>query len=147
MKKKAFTLIEILLVVAIICLLSSLTVPIYQSFQVATSRQTFSTELISNLRRVQLKCLSSSEDSNWGINLGTTSQNVTIFKGSDFSSRDQAYDEIINIPPTVSLTDTFNHQIIYSKLTGLPNASGTITLHDTNNQNQEIIINPQGTVN
>jgi len=135
---------EMILVLALIGLLGTLTVPFYQSFQITTARQTFCSELIASLHRVKLKALSAEADDSWSLAIGAN-QDITIFKGGDFQTRDQAYDEITDIPTVVTIESSFS-QITFSKVSGLPNTNGTITLSDRNGRSQIITINPQGTV-
>ncbi|TSC94702.1 MAG: Uncharacterized protein Athens101428_217 [Candidatus Berkelbacteria bacterium Athens1014_28] len=142
--KKAFTLIELILVIAIIGLMGSLTVPMYQSFQVTTIRVTFCNEFIGQLHRVKLKAQSLEYDDSWSIAIGS-GQNVTIFKGSDFQNRDQSKDETIKIPTGFSVQAPAN-EITFSKLYGIPNITGEILIIDSNNHSQAITINSQGTI-
>ena len=144
MRKKAFTIIELILVFAVIGLLGTLTVPMYQSFQITTTRQTFTSELIANLHRAKLKALSAENDDSWSLAINVNKK-ITIFKGVDFQNREQSYDEATDIPTGVTIESQFS-QIIFSKVSGLPNTNGTITLTDSTGQSQIITINPQGTV-
>jgi len=142
--KKGFTLIEMVLVIAIIGLLGALTVPLYQSFQVVTNRQSITSELVASLRRAKLKAIAADSDSSWGVAIGAN-QKITIFKGADFQNRDQNFDEVADIPANVSIESTIS-QIIFSKESGIPDTSGPVTLRDATGQSQDLTITPQGTV-
>ena len=135
---------EIVLVIALIGALGALTVPFYQSFQIITNRQTFSNEFVASLRRAKLKALSAENDSNWSVAIGIN-QKITIFKGSDFQNRDPNFDETFDIPAGVSIESPIS-QLVFSKLSGVPDTSGTVILKDTTGQSQSITITPQGTV-
>ncbi len=143
MKKKAFTLIEMLLVIAIIGLLGTITIPFYQRLQITTQRQTFSNQLISELRHAKLMAISANNDQSWGLNINQNQ--ATLFMGNDFANRDQTFDESVVVPSNVTVGGSIN-QVIFAKQSGLPNVSGIITVSDTNGQTQSIAINSQGTV-
>lgn len=145
--KRAFTLIEMLLVLSIIGLLSAVTIPFYQSMQIDTQRETVGNELIANLHRAKLKAIASVDDQSWGINIKEDNQ-IIMFKGSDFLGRDTVFDETIVVPSniTVGKGPSDITQIIFNKFTGLPSASGIITISDVTGQSKEITITQQGTV-
>jgi len=136
-----------LLVIALFALMSAITIPFYQSMQISTQRETVKNELIANLHRAKLKAIASIDDESWGINIGVDNQ-ITMFKGSNFEARDTVYDETINVPANITVGKEANNlsQIIFNKFTGLPSASGIITLKDVTGQSQNITITQQGTV-
>jgi Tfp pilus assembly protein FimT len=136
-----------LLVLSIIGLLSAVTIPFYQSMQIDTQRETVGNELIANLHRAKLKAIASVDDQSWGINIKEDNQ-IIMFKGSDFLGRDTVFDETIVVPSniTVGKGPSDITQIIFNKFTGLPSASGIITISDVTGQSKEITITQQGTV-
>ena len=141
--KRAFTLLEMFLVIALIGLLGAITIPFYQSLQINTQRETLSNELISSLHRAKLKAISAVDDQSWGVNLSQSQ--IIIFRGADFLNRDQNYDEIIEMPKNVSISGPVT-EIVFNKFTGLPTASGTISVSDTTGKSQDITVTIQGTV-
>lgn len=143
MKKKAFTLLELILVIALIGLLGAITVPFYQSMQITTQRKTLTSEIVSNLRQTKMKSVSAVDDQSWGMNIADNE--IRVFRGADFENRDQAYDEVLSVPPTITLGGSLN-QIIFNKFSGLPNSSGTITVSDNSGQIQTISVSIQGIV-
>jgi prepilin-type N-terminal cleavage/methylation domain-containing protein len=142
MGKRAFTLLELMLVMTLIGLLGMITVPFYQSLQVSTQRETMVNEIIINLHRTKLKAVAAVDDQSWGLNIG---DQITIFRGTDFQNRNQNYDEILEVPPTLNISGSLD-QIVFNKFTGLPNSAGTIIISDTNGRSQNINISIQGTV-
>ena len=144
MKKPGFTLIEILLAIAIIVLLAALSVPFYTSTLVSTQSKDTTIEIVQSLRRAKIKALAAVADDNWGVAVGRDDK-ITLFKGSSYVSRDQNLDEAFALPPSITSFDGLS-EIIFLKSTGNPNTIGDITFIDSNNQSHKISINPEGTI-
>ena len=71
---KAFTLIELLIVIAIVMILGALSVPFFQSFQVSSELYTFTDEVTRMLRYVQASAISGQSDGSWGIKFDEASR-------------------------------------------------------------------------
>lgn len=141
--KKGFTLVEMLLVVAVVAALAGISAPIYQSFQVKNDLDVAANNAAQMLRRAQLLAQTVDGDSMWGVK--AQSGSLVLFKGTSFSSgRDAAYDEIFDLPSAISpsAVTEFN----FNKLTGLPTAGGTLTLTSNNGDVRNIIVNAKGMV-
>ncbi|MEK7607276.1 MAG: type II secretion system protein [Patescibacteria group bacterium] len=135
-----FTLLEVLLSVAILSLLAGIGAPIFQSFQTRNALDITATEIAQNIRRAQALSRASEGDTTWGAFI--QNGQVTLFKGASFATRDTDYDETIDL--SSSITPSGVSEIVFSKLTGLPSATGTITLTSNTNETRNIIINAQG---
>ena len=112
-EQKGFTLIEVVLSVAIISLLASFSIPVYQSFQIKNGVDVAAMTVAQTLRRAQLLSQSMEEDDGWGVTVAAGS--VTLFKGTSVGSE---YDEVFTISNgiTVGGVTTF----VFSKATGIP---------------------------
>lgn len=138
-----FTLIEILLSVAIISIVASLSLPILSSFNDRNDLDITAQGIASGLRRAQTYARGVNGDSQWGVRVQSGS--ATVFKGSSYGTRDTAYDETTTIPAL--LTPTGLSDVVFSKLEGAPSQTGTITLTNTNtNETRAITINAEGMV-
>ncbi len=137
---RGFTLIEILLSVALIAMLAGLSLPLYASFQNRNQLDLNTTAVVEMLRRAQLYSRSVNGDSQWGVNIQAGA--VTLFKGSSFASRDTSYDEALSLSESTSGLS----EIVYSKLSGTPNTTGNIVLTSVNNETRTVAINAKGTV-
>ena len=92
---KAFTLIEILLVVIILAVLTGSAIPISINFYKTQQLDVNVKGVVQSLRRAQLKAMSIESDSIFGVYL--TDDNYTLFKGSSFDARDISYDEVFDL--------------------------------------------------
>lgn len=136
-----FTLIEIVLSFSIIVLIFGIATPIYQDYQIRNGIDTTVNVIVENLRRSQTLSEAVDGDSTWGVNVAGS--NITLFKGLSFASRDTTFDDISDIPVTMSATGLT--EIVFSKLTGLPNTVGVLNLSTTGNV-RTISINEKGTL-
>ncbi len=141
--QKGFTLLEILLSVALIALLSGLSVPVYQSFQVKNDLDIASNTIAQSARRAQVLAQAVDGDTTWGVHIQSGS--ITIFKGGSYAGRDTNYDEDFEMP--TSITPSGLQEVIFSKLYGEPQATGTVTLTTSTNETANLILNEKGMVN
>ncbi len=137
-----FTLTEILVSVSLIAIAGVILVPLYQSFEQKNQLDLVTLSLAQNFRRSQILAQSVSGDSSWGVKIGTTT--ATIFKGSSFITRDPSFDETYEFSPTITATGT--SEIIFSKLYGLPQPTGTLTLTNSNLDSRNLLIGEKGTI-
>jgi len=142
MKPKAFTLVEMLLSIAVIVVLTAIMAPIFVSFQTRNNVDIAAMALVRSLRRAEELSRNGEADSSWGVNV--TSSSIIVFKGSSYAARDVNLDEIFTIPSNISFTGTSS--MVFSKLYGLPAASSTITLTSVNNESRTVTINTKGLV-
>jgi type II secretory pathway pseudopilin PulG len=143
MNLKSFTLLELLLGVAIVTTLFGLSIPFYRNFQTNSDFERASSDIRQNLYRAQNLSKSASLDSEWAIDISGNS--VTIFKGSVFVTRDQTYDEITKIPSTIQVTG--DSRVIFDKLYGKPDSAKLIQISSTvNNKTFTIDVSAQGTI-
>lgn len=137
-----FTLIETLLVVAVLSILTGLSVPLFQQTQVQNDLDTSVLTLTQSLRRAQLLSQAVEGDATWGVSV--QSGGITLFKGASYAARDPLLDESFSL--AASLTPSGLSEVVYSKLDGLPLATGTVTLTSTANQTKSVTINAKGTL-
>lgn len=137
-----FTLIELLLSVALVAILAGFSIGMYYSYYVQNDLNIATHTLAQGLRRAQVLSRAMQNDSSWGIKTGTGS--TTIFKGSSYSGRDTAYDEVFDLPSSVSVTGVT--EVVYSKFDGIPGTTGTMTVSSNNNESITLTLNAKGMV-
>lgn len=144
---KGFTLVEVLLAVALISLMTAVALPAASSLQSRNDVDVAAIGIAQNLRQAQQLAAAGSGDSNWGVSISSGS--FTLYRGNSFATRDNTYDQIndmsAKITPTFSLSPS-GSEVNFAKISGLPSATGTITLTGLNGRVVTLTINAQGMV-
>lgn len=134
-----FTLIEVVLSIAIVVLIFGIAAPVYQDYQIRNGIDTGVNTIVENLRRAQTLSMAIDGDSNWGVSI--LNNEITLFKGTSFVTRDINFDEVSDILSVISSSGL--DEIVFSKLNGLPNTTGVINLSASGNV-RTISINEKG---
>lgn len=142
MDNKGFTLIEILLVVALIALVSSIGIPVSQHFNVGNDLIVARNTIVQTLRRAQLLSQAVDSDMGWGVHI--ENHNIVLFAGDNYSSRNIAFDEEFEI--SRSITFSGENEIIFNKFSGNPQTTEDIILTSNTNVSKIITINEKGTI-
>lgn len=139
---KGFTLLEVLLSIALVAVLAGMSIPIYQSFQNKNDLDIAAAAAVQSLRRAQVLARAVDGDTSWGVRLQSGS--VVLFKGTSWAGRDSNYDEVFEISSSLALSGL--SEIVFSKFSGTPQVTGNITLTSVNNDARTITINSKGTI-
>jgi len=139
--KRGFTIVEMLLSIALVTIIAGIGVPIYQSLQVRNDLDVAVDSFVQSARRAQVLARASDGDTNWGVY--ATSSTIAIFKGASYAGRDSDYDEVFLVP--TSITPSGVQEIVFEKFIGLPQTTGTTTLTSNTNEVRTIHTNDQGT--
>lgn len=129
--KTGFTLVELLIVIAITLILAMAAVPIYGNLQVSSQLNENTSLLIQNLRTAQERSMSRVNNSSHGIKF--FSDNYVLYQGSSYGTRTQVYDRVTDLGSAVSLQWSLSgsgqlDEINFSKSLGVPDMTGTVTL-------------------
>lgn len=137
-----FTLMEILLVVALIGLLFGIATPMYISYQFRNDLDVSAITIAQTLRRAQLLSQAVDGDNNWGVRIQIN--NIILFRGPSYAGRNTGFDELFDLYS--SITPSGLQEIVFAKMTGLPQTTGTVILTSSNNETRPITINSKGMV-
>lgn len=138
-----FTLLEVLLSVAIIGILAGAGIPIYQTLQNRNDMDIAVSSFAQSLRRAQLLSQAVANDTTWGVRIRPGF--IILFQGPNFLGRDPNFDEEIAIPSSIRISGT--PEIVFNKFTGIPQNTGSLTLTSVNNETETVTINAKGMVN
>jgi len=141
-KENGFTLIEMLLVVAIISLITVVGAPIFLSFQATNELDVARNTIAQYLYEAQSYSRDEDHDCQWGVTI--SSQQLTLFCGSSYATRNTAYDISYSIPSSVVVQHSL--EVTYSKLYGLPQTTGSFNLSTTGGQSTSVSVNTKGMV-
>lgn len=142
MRQSGFTLIEVLLSVAIISLLVGMSLPVYESYVRRNDLDITAQSIVAMFRRASTYARGANEDSAWSVRVENTK--ATLYQGIDFVNRDTATDEVILLPSSV--TSSFIGDLQFSKLNATPSVTGSMILSSTTNDTRVISVNAKGMV-
>ncbi|MBI2444722.1 MAG: prepilin-type N-terminal cleavage/methylation domain-containing protein [Candidatus Magasanikbacteria bacterium] len=141
-RARGFSLVELMLTVALIALLAGITLPVYRSYQTNSDRQRVAASLASRLRRAQTLATAVAGDSSWGVAVATGT--ITVFKGVDYANREAAFDEITDLPR--QLTFSGLSEVVFARFSGAPLTTGEIRLTSSDGGAVSLTINSQGMI-
>jgi prepilin-type N-terminal cleavage/methylation domain-containing protein len=136
-----FSLIEVMVVVALLALFAAAIGPVYNTVQSKNNLDVATAGVVQSLRRAQSSAESGNADSNWGVKLSATS--TIVFAGNPYASRQASFDEKLDLPGAVTVSGLL--EIVFNKFSGLPQSTGTTTITNPFGS-KNIILNGAGTI-
>lgn len=147
--QSAFTLLEGVVVMAIITITASVIIPFYGFFIVFSDMNAIKIELLGNLRLAEDRSQSRLGDIPFGIYLEP--QKYTLYQGDSYETRISMFDKITFLEDGVTLT-FYGFPLIgnavdlhFALVTGFPNNSGTIVITHPNKK-YFIFVNDLGVI-
>lgn len=137
-----FTLIEMLLSVAVLSLILGMSMPLYESFTTRNDLDIATQNVANSLRRAAAYCRGGNNDSQWGVEVQSGS--ITVFSGSSYAGRNTNFDETTSVPTNIAITGG-TVEVDFAKLTGLPTSTPSITLTNAT-ETRTVTINVKGVV-
>lgn len=134
------SLIETLLVVALVAIILLIYLPSLNVLEHSNDSMIGFNMVVNSLKRAQVRAISGENDSVWGVK--TSNGLVTIFRGNDFVNRNKSFDENLKMPRSVNVSGL--SEVVFTKLTGRPMATGTMTISIVGGASKIININEQG---
>ena len=119
-----FTLVEILLVIAIVSVVAAIGIPIYSNALARNDLSLATTQLKQTLFRAQTQARAGIHDAVWGVHVDTDS--FTLYQGDSWGTRDTVHDQAHLFPRTYDITGDTDIQ--FSRLLGQALSSYSITL-------------------
>jgi prepilin-type N-terminal cleavage/methylation domain-containing protein len=129
--KKGFTLLELVVTIGI---LGIMVYAVFTSLTTTNSRQTLDKNalgLAELLEQARVLTVDSKNSSQYGVHLATTS--ATLFSGTTYSSASSS-NQIYSLGTTISISSISvggGSDVIFNRITGTTNNSGTVTLSST----------------
>ena len=131
--KGGFTLIEIILVVAILIIITMLILFSFRSLLTQTNLDNTSEEIMSILKLARSKTLASEGSAQYGVyfNDTTTPNQYTLFKGSDYVSRDNSFDNIYKLPSKIEICEInlgMGKEVVFNRIDGTTDQKGSVKI-------------------
>lgn len=130
------TVIELLLVTSIMLTLGVMSISFYARFLTQNAVDNTATRLINSFRKAQIYSMTGKQNGIWGVKY--VSNKITMYLSGNL-----AFDENYSVNDNITISGFTD--ISFAKITGLPSASGTITISG-NNSSKTVVINSQGVV-
>jgi prepilin-type N-terminal cleavage/methylation domain-containing protein len=154
--QRGFTLVELLIVMALAFVLVVAAVPIYGQLQVRAQLTETSAQVVQTLRAARENSLARFHNSTYGVflNLSTTgADSYVLYQGASYAARDVNYDRVVVLENSLSFTNlnfatttNGNIDINFSSGLGLPNNTGSLSLNHLVQGTSVISVNSLGKV-
>lgn len=117
---QGFTLIELILVTAIVLGLGVFAFSFYARFLTQNGVSNAADQLVQSLRKAQSYAMMSrkSNSSGWGVKYLAPTPIITFYQGNTYATRNQGLDEKYTVGPSINISPNF--EINYSRMSGLP---------------------------
>jgi prepilin-type N-terminal cleavage/methylation domain-containing protein len=139
MQRAGFTIIELLLTIAILGVISGISIPTYIQYQQTNDISLAAENVTEGINRACILSQLGEQDSGWGYSI----VNGVLFKGASYASRDASFDELYPVFERVSVSGPA--EIAFQKLTCTPSVAGIIFFQIGNNTT-EVLVQSGGTI-
>jgi len=139
---RGFSLIELILSFALIGILVGVSIPVMQSFQFKSDLDVAIDDTAQRIRRAQALSQLGKGDATWGVYVEPDS--IIVFQGTSYATRDTSLDEVTRLAR--GITPSGMTEIVFDKLSGLPQSTGVVTVTASDGQERFVTINDQGTI-
>ncbi|HLD71446.1 MAG TPA: prepilin-type N-terminal cleavage/methylation domain-containing protein, partial [Candidatus Peribacteraceae bacterium] len=122
MRRSGFTVIELMLVIALIALTAGIAVPVTRILLIHNDLSLVTEQTVQALGRALILSQTREQESSWGFYapLGV------LYAGETYETRNPSLDERYAVPSTISITGLTD--VSFAPLTGHPSETGTILL-------------------
>ncbi len=145
---KGFTLIEVIISIAIIAVLSGIVVNSFQTAKLKKQQQGIVQSIVSYLEKQKSDAQAGKDGSNYGVRFNSV--DFVMFKGNSYATTTES-NIIVAIDPQFTLSETITNSqniIFFSKLNGDSNENATITISHLGNRvsPQSLLIEKSGVI-
>jgi prepilin-type N-terminal cleavage/methylation domain-containing protein len=140
-RPQGFTLVEIMLVIAMIAVVVGISVPVYSRVLQQSDLTLAKQAIIDAGRQAATYAQVGHEGRDWGIRVRTGE--VILFAGTSYGARDPRFDDTFSLSPTIVLSREVD--IIFSQVTGFSGESGELTITASTGESTTITFGLYGT--
>lgn len=140
-----FTLVELLIVLAVTTLLVAASIPIYGGVQVSAQLNDAAAQTVQALRIARTKAVARTENMSHGVCFNEDGNTVILYQGDSCATRDTAFDRTYTLDDAMTLSTTApGDDIVFAKGTGVPGASATVTITHSVTGSRVIVLTAAG---
>lgn len=146
---KGFTLLEALIVIAILAVLSTLGFGLYRNFVKSSELDLLAKEIAFDLKSVQAKSMAGEKGLKWGIHFVNVSNDYyELFSTpADYSSASTTIDIVVYLPGAAYFTDpTASSTILFNKIRGTIAATSTVSVSSPEGDIKTVTVTPVGNI-
>lgn len=140
-KKGGFTLVEVIIVIGILGIFTAISTSYYTDYKNYSFLKIGTYNIVESMRHAQSNAKRNNRSDSWGVKI--TSQEITIFKGASYASRDDAFDQVLDFPAGINASGV--DEFVFDQITGDTTDVGTTTISNAEGSNN-IYINEKGTI-
>jgi type II secretory pathway pseudopilin PulG len=148
--KKGYTLIEMMPVIVISIIIAAAAFTLQGKFMVNAYLDSDSEAVVQKLRVAQTRSMTGIENSEWGVYFDNAEDKVVLFKGSNYSTRDTAFDEETEFKSSIDLSfvslNGGGDEVIFERVSGITTQHGSVEISNNISEANTISISPEGTV-
>ncbi|MDQ5952625.1 MAG: hypothetical protein QG626_754 [Patescibacteria group bacterium] len=142
MNTRGFTVVELMLSVAVIALMAGISMPIYRTFQTRNEADIAAQMIAQALRIAEMQALLGRSGSGWGVYIETDA--VTVFKGASYTERDTDFDNMQVLPGSVEISG--DQEFIFPLGEVAPEAVGEVVITSMDQHTRSLVVNALGMV-
>lgn len=143
-KAKGFTLIEVIIVMALITLLAILAMPVGIDFYHDEIIERDTELLKTNLEKIRDFAKTGRLDSSWSIKF--EGNKYILFKGDDFNARNKDYDKDFKLPSGMDISSG-EDPLVFEKISGKPSIIEELTIGITYQERErDIKVDTEGLI-
>ncbi len=140
-----FTLIEIILSIAVIAIISVFSFPFYSKLQNKTNFSDAVNQISFAIGKARDYTENGKGNSVWGLHIDNDQKIATLFKGDNFDTRDQNFDEQITFP-NVNIVGNFDNNSIVFLKDGTLSYDKSLSLSNDDGDSANITISSKGII-
>lgn len=139
-KKNGYTLLEVLLVIALIAIVAGFSAPLFRGFALSNQVDSAKSTFMSAIRSAKINAENGALDSDWGVYF--EGNRAILYVGDSYQTRNINYDLIYSSP---EIQISGESEINFQKISGLPNSTFSISINGSSGS-RVISVNEKGIV-
>lgn len=140
MRRPGFTLVEIMIVIALAVIMFSVSFPFLTSFRSTQSLRTLSDDVMRTLVLARHRAQTNEQDTAWGVKI--LSNSYVLYAGDSYATRNETLDGLQTFSTAFLLSGL--SEVAFQKSTGKTDTTGTITITHVAGETKVITVNSVG---